>query len=149
MNLSHAQRLMWSLGLIGLLVTATLAISGQASAQPPRGLNDTGIVRCAHTNTNDVDCPVGPYPDQDAEFGRDADPTLNDATDGHAGFSFTKIAADGTALGAEATNWVCVRDNVTGALWEVKTDGGLRDKSATYSWNELDQRSPQEPRHRP
>ena len=30
---------------------------------------------------------------------------------------------------------VCVRDNVTGLIWEVKTDdGGLRDKDWTYTW---------------
>jgi len=38
-------------------------------------------------------------------------------------------------LTASTPNWSCVRDNVTGLTWEVKTDdGGLRDKDNTYSW---------------
>jgi CRP-like cAMP-binding protein len=35
---------------------------------------------------------------------------------------------------AEATRWACVRDKVTGLIWEVKTDdGGLRDMHNTYT----------------
>ena len=31
--------------------------------------------------------------------------------------------------------WACVRDNVTGLTWEVKTDdGGVHDKDHTYRW---------------
>jgi hypothetical protein len=52
-----------------------------------------------------------------------------------AGFDFTKLDASGNALPASATSWSCVRDNVTGLIWEVKTnDGGLRDMNNTYSW---------------
>ena len=73
------------------------------------------------------------FPGQDAEFGRDV--THNDDSDGHAGFSFTKLDANGNDLPASAASWSCVRDNVTGLIWEVKTDdGGLRDKDNTYSW---------------
>lgn len=54
---------------------------------------------------------------------------------GSKGFDFTKIANDGSALPASATSWRCVRDNLTGLLWEVKTDdGGLQDKDWTYTW---------------
>lgn len=50
-----------------------------------------------------------------------------------------KIAGDGSELPASATSWSCVRDNVTGVYWEVKTDdGGLRDKDWTYTWYEPD-----------
>ncbi|HPY42582.1 MAG TPA: DUF1566 domain-containing protein, partial [Thiolinea sp.] len=37
-----------------------------------------------------------------------------------------------------ATNpWSCVKDNVTGLVWEVKTnDNGLRDKDWSFSWYE-------------
>ncbi len=96
-------------------------------------LNDTGIVRCADASRNDLPCPVSGYPGQDAQYGRDV--THNDDSDGHAGFSFTKLDAAGNALSAGASQWSCVRDNVTGLVWEVKTDdGGLRDKDWTYSW---------------
>ena len=49
--------------------------------------------------------------------------------------SYTKLGAAGNTLDAAAASWSCVRDNVTGLVWEVKTaDGGLRDASHRYSW---------------
>jgi len=96
-------------------------------------LNDTGIDWCANETQNFLACPVANYPWQDAQDGRDK--TNNDDSDGHAGFSFTKLDANGNPLAAGAATWSCVRDNVTGLSWEVKTDdGGLRDKDWTYSW---------------
>jgi hypothetical protein len=98
---------------------------------PP--LNDTGIDWCANASQNNLPCPVTGYPGQDAQYGRDQ--TANNDSDGHAGFSFTKLDANGNALPASAGSWSCVRDNVTGLTWEVKTDdGGLRDQDWTYSW---------------
>jgi hypothetical protein len=100
---------------------------------PQLRLNDTGIVGCADGTRNNLPCPVTGYPEQDAQFGRDR--SANDNSDGHAGFSFTKLDANGNALPASATAWSCVRDNVTGRVWEEKTDdGGLRDKDWTYTW---------------
>lgn len=96
-------------------------------------LNDTGIVDCSDDYTNNLICPVATHPGQDAEYGRDV--THNDDSDGHAGFSFTKLDASGEPLLAGATSWSCVRDNVTGLIWEVKTDdGGLHDKDDRYNW---------------
>jgi len=96
-------------------------------------LNDTGITTCSTADTNGLSCPQSGFPGQDAESGRDV--THNDPSDGHAGFSFTKLDANGNPLPANAAAWSCVRDNVTGRVWEVKIDdGGLRDKDWTYSW---------------
>jgi hypothetical protein len=93
--------------------------------------NDTGITQCGDGLFN-VACPLAALPGQDGQHGRDV--LLNDDSDGHAGFSFTKIAATGESLPASATAWACVLDNVTGLMWEVKTDdGGLRDKDALYT----------------
>lgn len=104
-----------------------------------RRLNDTGITRCANETQNDLNCPVNGFPGQDAQYGRDR--THNDPSDGHAGFIFTKISNSGqplpasAALGSGPNDWACTRDNVTGLIWEVKTDdGGLRDKDWIYSW---------------
>lgn len=102
-------------------------------ATPPSGslLNDTGITRCGDALYL-VDCPLAIFPGQDAETGRDA--TRNDSSDGHAGFSFVKIGADGRELPADAPSWPCVRDTLTGLVWEVKTnDGGLHDKAHVYT----------------
>jgi len=96
-------------------------------------LNDTGITRCADASSWSLPCPVTDFPGQDAESGRDV--SANDDSDGHAGFSFTKVSSSGEALAASAPEWSCVKDNVTGLLWEIHTDdGGLRDKDNTYSW---------------
>jgi hypothetical protein len=104
-----------------------------------RALNDTGVLLCARETSAGFACSqTAAFPGQDAQFGRDV--TNNDSTDGVAGFSFTKVNAGGVALADQAaqytvTPWDCVRDEVTGLEWEVKTDnGGLRDKDWTYSW---------------
>lgn len=80
---------------------------------------------------------------QDCESGRDAQAA--DAADGHAGFAFAKIAADGTELPADAAQWSCVLDKVTGLLWEakvpadgVKGNGGLRDADDRFTWYNTD-----------
>lgn len=119
------------------LVGPCLALGATSATAYP--LNDTGLDWCANETTNFLPCPVSGYPGQDAESGRDV--THNDDSDGHAGFSFTKISNSGNALtstavlGSGANDWACTRDNVTGLIWEVKTDnGGLRDKDWTYSW---------------
>ncbi len=134
--------------LVGTTFTIT-AVNGDCaitlSFKPPTApLNDTGATRCGNETDSDLDCPQAGFSRQDAEFGRDV--AHNDDSDGHAGFSFTKICNGGEAagegncpaqplLGSGANNWGCTRDNVTGLIWEVKTDdGGLRDKDNTFSW---------------
>lgn len=101
-------------------------------------LNDTGITTCSDGITHDKLCPLSGYPNQDAQYGRDF--TDNDPTDGKAGFSFTKLDANGQPLADQSVDyatlpWSCVKDNVTGLIWEVKTnDNGLHDKDWTYRW---------------
>jgi len=125
----------------------------------PTPLNDTGITFCgdAYTGTtdnNDLFCTSQPGvptqesngydtngdvipAGQDALYGRDA--TNNDDTDGHAGFSFTKLDSSGVALANQdqdyaTTPWSCVKDNITGLIWEVKTTSGLRSKDHKFTW---------------
>ncbi len=99
----------------------------------PEKLNDTGLTACVDTQGLEQDCPVPGLLGQDAELGRDV--THNDDSDGHAGFSFTKLDENGDALPADAEEWWCVRDNVTGLIWEVKTEAeGLRNAHNTYTW---------------
>ena len=79
------------------------------------------------------------FADEDCELGRDADPSLNSASNGNAGFDFTKLDISGNTLSADASAWSCVRDNVTGLIWEVKTtDGTLRDPSKFFTWYDPD-----------
>jgi len=62
-------------------------------------------------------------------------------------FDFTKLDPAGKPLENQdaiytITPWTCVRDNVTGLMWEVKTiDGGLRDQGNTYTWYNPDPES--------
>ena len=102
-------------------------------------LNDTGINWGGDYDAgNNSDCSSNVSAPQDCDQGRDA--TDNDDSDGHAGFSFTKIDSSGNALAAaSATEWSCVLDNVTGLIWEVKTDDdGLHDKDDSYNWYNTD-----------
>jgi len=110
---------------------------GQVGPAPHQPLNDTGIDWCTDGVHNLLDCPAGAS-GQDGESGRDAlshRGELEKIGGGHAGFDFTKLDGHGSELPADASTWSCVRDNFTGAIWEVKTDDkGLRDKDWTYSW---------------
>lgn len=97
-------------------------------------LNDTGIDwGGGYPGGNNATCTGETITAQDCSHGRDA--THDDDTDGHAGFSFTKLDTNGNDLPAAAGNWSCIRDEVTGLTWEAKTDdGGLQDADNTYSW---------------
>ena len=125
-------------------IEATLNEITQLSANPisatlPTGtLNDTGITWGGdYSSGNNTDCTSSNISaPQDCHQGRDA--THYDDSDGHAGFSFTKLDSNGNSLAASATNWSCVQDNVTGLIWEVKTDDGSeRDKDNKYRWGGL------------
>lgn len=97
------------------------------------GLNDTGITKCLGSTGARINCPSSLIKGQDGDFGRDV--SFPSSADGHAGFSYTKLDQNGQSLPRSATKWSCVKDNVTGLIWEIKSaDGGLRDKGWTYSW---------------
>ena len=87
-------------------------------------LNDTGIsVAINSDGTLSGDCSSDISGLQDCHVGRDADQDTNSSIDGNLGFNFTKLDSSGNELSASATSWECVRDNVTGLVWE---------KSSTY-----------------
>lgn len=119
-------------------------------------LNDTGITLCGNyafdgtlVHDNKVACDDQTHPDeipagQDALYGRDADPQLNDDADGYQGFSYTKLDAQGNPLAADAEQWSCTQDNVTGLIWEVKTSSssttdihGAQHKANWYNSDHL------------
>jgi hypothetical protein len=136
------------------------AMSRQASATPRAGLgvlNDTGITFSGGNKIgwteethgrpgNNKVCISNIKNKQDCHQGRDA--THNDDSDGHAGFSFTKISNTGIALAANAANWSCVRDEVTGLIWERKSsransshEPNLHYVWHLYSWYNTDSKS--------
>jgi hypothetical protein len=115
---------------------ATLLLPGMSTAA---GLNDTGQTACQN-DTGVVSPEPSTHPRQDCTRGRDAAAAagvLPKTGAGSAGFDYTKIAADGSDLPVSATSWSCVRDNLTGLIWELKTNGAmpdLRDRRWTYCW---------------
>lgn len=104
-------------------------------------LNDTGVDGCADLSLRNLPCPVVSLPNQDAERGRDAaarQGQLVKSGFGPTGFDFTKLDENGDPLPDDATTWPCVRDNVTGLIWEAPSDSGLTAAQNSYSWHEPD-----------
>jgi hypothetical protein len=108
-------------------------------------LNDTGVTGCANTDSLGLACGsatagTDAFPRQDGDLGRDV--TAPGNADGRVGFSLLKLDASGVPLADQAASyasgpWACVRDQVTGLTWEVRTDDdGLRGRQSTYSWYE-------------
>jgi hypothetical protein len=133
----------------GAEVTETITLS---AVNNPIGLNDTGYTNCGDyafdsdpkNHSNETSCSLvtdddgDPVPQgQDGHSGRDSE--FGEDFDGVAGFSFTKLSDSGVDLPNNSETWACVRDNMTGLIWEVKSiDSGLRDADNTYSWYSSD-----------
>ena len=108
---------------------------------PTALINDTGFVDQA-TNNAITKVQQNEFPGQDGQRGADIvgkNGLIEKAGRGLAGFDFTRLNANGDEQDADAQTWSCVRDNVTGLVWEVKTDDGLlRDQNFTYTWYSQD-----------
>jgi hypothetical protein len=93
--------------VIGILAISVCVLA----AAIPNPVPDTGQTQ-SYTNT----------------FGEDSDYVINPP-------SYTKLNAYGNALPDSASSWSMVKDNVTGLIWENKTDNGsIHDKDDTYNW---------------
>jgi len=84
---------------------------------------DTGQTKC-YDNTQEITCPQPGEP----FYGQDAQYSCNS-------HSYTKLDENGNDLPDGATEWIMIRDNVTGLIWENKTDDdSIHDKDKTYDW---------------
>jgi len=81
-------------------------------------LNDTGLDTFTDGNSANLTLEPSSHPGQDASFGRDTE--YHPDSDGHAGFSYTKLDQDGNPLPSNSPSWDCTRDNTTGLVWENK-----------------------------
>lgn len=112
-------------------------ISVRIQPMPTALVNDTGFLQQA-TNNALTQVQQNDFPGQDGQRGSDVieqNGLIEKAGRGKAGFDFTRLNANGDEQDADAQMWSCVRDNVTGLVWEVKTDNGsVRDANFTYSW---------------
>lgn len=117
--------------VLGLLA-ASAAVAGPLRPQAAPGtLNDTGLLQCLSDDRQTVTTACAGS-NQDASDGRDV--AVADDSDGKAGFSYLKLAETGEVLPGNAATWSCVLDQVTGLMWENKTeDWGARDHRWRYT----------------
>ncbi len=88
-------------------------------------VSDTGQTRCYDTIYFLYPCPS---PGEDF-YGQDACYATISSP-------FTRLDAGGFPLTKDALNWAMVRDNLTGLIWEVKTeDGTIHDKNLVSDWD--------------
>jgi hypothetical protein len=101
--------------------------------------NDSGMDRCVAADGQLITECNGTG--QDGEFGRDA--MQNNASDGFAGFKWKAVCHSGDLAGTGSCaaspqpgdgtdEWACTLDNVTGLMWELKTETGLRSADRRF-----------------
>lgn len=149
MKHSLLMRRLWPLGAAFWLA----ACSGSGQSDKPAvyaiqgQLNDTGLKLCASATQVQQPCPQAGLPGQDAESGRDLAPPAKTGS-GLGGFDWVKLGADGANLAnqgvqwspegteQEGSRWSCVRDSVTGLIWEIKESNpeDPRYSGHTYRW---------------
>ena len=84
---------------------------------------DTGQVYC-YDQEKEITCPQPGA----SFYGQDGNYAINSP-------SYAKLAVNGNDLPDGALSWAMVRDNVTGLIWEAKTDdGSVHDKDTNYTW---------------
>lgn len=81
-------------------------------------LHDSGVTEC-YNNSAVIPCKNNDFPMQDGDTGRDT-VAIDKSGSGQRGFDFTKFDIFGDELPNNALVFNCVRDNVTGLVWEVK-----------------------------
>ena len=102
-----------------MLIFPAISVCALAGSAP-----DTNQTRCCNAAGDEMTRPqpAEAFYDQDAQY------TINPP-------SYTKLDARGNDLPDDAASWVMVRDNVTGLIWEVKTDDDTdHDKDNKYTW---------------
>jgi hypothetical protein len=102
-------------------------------------INDTGVsvngTADGVTTTYQND-----FPGQDAQYGLDrvsASGVIDKTGRGDGGFDFTRLNANGDPVDDINLPFSCVRDNVTGLVWEVKTQADTTDLHYTnqvFTW---------------
>jgi hypothetical protein len=111
----------WSCFMMALLLLAAVMVLPQAAQA---AIPDTGQIKCYDAEGNVMICPS---PGQ-AFYGQDAQFKPHPQ-------SYTKLDATGNPMPVDAALWTMVRDNVTGLIWENKTDDNtIHGKNRTFTW---------------
>jgi len=110
-----------------IIFTIPFLYCNQAFSWP---IPDSGQTKCYDYSedeipySKEIPCPI---PGKDF-YGQDGNYIINPP-------SYTKLDENGNSLPDDASSWVMVKDNVTGLIWENKTDdGSIHDKDKKYSW---------------
>ena len=103
-----------------------LLLSGEDVGPPDPGsfiIPDTGLIICYDADGE----IIHPCPSEGDDFyGQDACYTINPP-------SYTKLDSNGNELGDSAADWAMVKDDITGLIWERKTnDDSIHDKDNIY-----------------
>jgi hypothetical protein len=104
-------------------------------------INDSGVGECFN-NTQRINCGGDDFPAQDAQLGRDSFANrLDKVGKGNLAFDYTKLNEFADEVADDSSHFSCIRDNVTGLVWEVKTASSdlvpntpLRDGKNHYTW---------------
>lgn len=136
------------------LKTGEHAVSGKPAVSKPK-LNDTGITWGGNYPADiNEDCSAiilseklaeGEVLEGDILVAQDcaqgADAKAQKYDDGFAAFSYQKISQSGEQLPADAEQWRCVSDTITGLMWEIKEpadeiygNAGLHDADDLFMW---------------
>jgi len=91
---------------------------------------DTGQTTCYEYHNwawHEITCSP---PEKQYDYGQDGNYLINPPY-------YTKLDAGGNDLPDSSTSWVMVRDNVTGLVWEVKTDDdSIHDRDNEFTWQD-------------
>ncbi len=116
-----------------VVITTTVCVFSISFLSFAGSLPDTGQTGCY------LSIPIACPQEGEPYYGQDAQYDINPQ-------SYTKLDENGNSLPDEATEWVIVRDNVTGLMWEIKDAGdGVADYSNphdadnTYTWHDSNQ----------
>lgn len=110
-----------TLAAVEVLAKATVSAAMIASKLP-----QTGITTCGNETENNLPCTKAALGDLHG-LGQDGEVQAGQK------MSYTLLTQNGSD---------CVKDNVTGLVWEQKTDdGGLRDRDWIYTWYSTDSTS--------
>lgn len=95
-----------------VLITVSNAVLGD--------LPDTGVNQC-YDNSGEIPCGSAAFPRQDGDGGRDSVVQyLRKIGKGEKAFDFTKLDQFGDEVPDSSNDFACIRDNVTGLIWELK-----------------------------
>lgn len=104
---------------------------------PIKLINDTGVTTQGNASGNSSGHQAG-FPGQDGQRGQDIIHQrgfYEKAGRGAGGFDFTRLNENGDEVDNTSLDWRCVRDNVTGLIWEKKVSSpALFDPANSYTW---------------